>query len=1260
MNKKQPYLIIITLLLFIVAVWFETHTKHVTDLSSFISDIESFHHAQEKEVDDFFKDSEFIQFQVFKGADDLEEDKNYNPYVAKLADKPYTINIFKGDSLVFWSNNQVESGKEELQTPATLRESKFVKLDNGYYEQIKQSYKDKNLENSFYTVIGLIPIKYKYGLTSDYLQEHFVADYAIPSSIEIQASPTDYPVMNRRGEVLLYMNANGPIRKISEMQLLLFLYMAAFFSFVILINSFAKTIAKQNKPWLGALFFGLSVLGLKMLSNTLNLSEKFSELPLFEPTVNSAFLGTSLGDLVINIVLLLWIMLFFHKDFPVRNFNNFSDVKASLIAVLNYFSVYMGFAVAIFLFKSLVMDTQIEFNFDNIFSLGYQGVLAIFSIILMLLSLMLFSHRMILMVHNMHIPLKKQYIALGVSALLAAPLLISWSPSLNLPSFWLITIASGYLILFHLFVNRPHPPFLWLFSWITIFSMLPAVMIVKYNSDKDIHDRITFAKDLSVLNDRKAEANILKLRSKILEDTIIRNALEAPRTWEFDENLINHQVKKYFSEDAYLFNNYGYSIHFFRKDNTNAFKKQDKTYEQLLSDVGTQYAVDYPEISYHSTKEGKLGYLWELDKYDDSKNFKLKMVLNRQVREYSKVYTELLVDNQFKNFVNLNKYNFAIYKDGDRFDFHGDQYGPEMDLKTTPTRGAHFHITDQQEGKDIIVYRGTDDIISMIGLQNTDNNFLENVISIFAYIFTLMTMIAFVMSLLNSVLGLFPKSFNLTISRNLSMRNTIQFSVIGVILSSFIAIAFVSFFFFSESSEDYHEARLERKTRAVMTDSKHEISILNINQDSTAALKKMVIAISEIHRMDLNLFDLDGRLISSSENDIYDKKIITSRMDTKAFRELSILDNNKFFDVEKVGALEYKSAYVPLLDANDNKLVYMGLPYYSKQRKQRTDVYAFMGDLMNVYVFLLLVAGAIAFWVSNRVTKPISQIEAKLKNIKLGGQNEPIEWQGQDELGRLIEEYNNMIVKLDDSAKLLAKSEREGAWREMAQQVTHEINNPLTPMKLNMQHMIYFIKRESDPDEIIKKVTDVSDTVIQQIDNLSKISREFANFVKMPRADNKKFIINYLVRKSFSLYKEDDTVNWQMDLPSKEYLVFGDSNHISRVLTNLLKNAKEAIPDSRKGEIKLELYQQSGKIVIKVTDNGEGIPDDKVEKVFVPNFTTKRSGTGLGLAISKSIINSIDGEIYFETELGIGTKFFIELPLVNSEYPKLEQEPVVS
>ena len=127
MNKKQTYLIIITLLLFITAVWYETHVKYIVNLKGYISDIETFLHTQEKEVEDFYNDSDFIQFQVFKQDEDLQEDINYNPYVAKLAGKPYTLNIYKGDSLVFWSNNHIEPNIDELSAPATKRESKFIR-----------------------------------------------------------------------------------------------------------------------------------------------------------------------------------------------------------------------------------------------------------------------------------------------------------------------------------------------------------------------------------------------------------------------------------------------------------------------------------------------------------------------------------------------------------------------------------------------------------------------------------------------------------------------------------------------------------------------------------------------------------------------------------------------------------------------------------------------------------------------------------------------------------------------------------------------------------------------------------------------------------------------------------------------------------------------------------------------------------------------------------------------------------------------------
>ena len=304
-----------------------------------------------------------------------------------------------------------------------------------------------------------------------------------------------------------------------------------------------------------------------------------------------------------------------------------------------------------------------------------------------------------------------------------------------------------------------------------------------------------------------------------------------------------------------------------------------------------------------------------------------------------------------------------------------------------------------------------------------------------------------------------------------------------------------------------------------------------------------------------------------------------------------------------------------------------------------------MSTLMNVYVFLLLIASGFAIAVANSITNPIGIIGEKLKQFKLGRRNEPLEWKNQDELGALISEYNMMIKKLEESAEMLAQSEREGAWREMAKQVAHEIKNPLTPMKLSIQYLLHAYK--SNPENAEPLLKRVTSTLIEQIDNLAQIASEFSNFAKMPRAENQKININALISSVYDLFNKGSEMDISIHLPIEEFFVYADKNHLIRVLNNLMKNAEQSIPDEREGKIGVELYRRENVAVIKVSDNGSGIPDDKKDKVFVPNFTTKSSGTGLGLAISKNIIESVNGDIYFKTVVGEGTEFFVELPIVE-------------
>lgn len=312
---------------------------------------------------------------------------------------------------------------------------------------------------------------------------------------------------------------------------------------------------------------------------------------------------------------------------------------------------------------------------------------------------------------------------------------------------------------------------------------------------------------------------------------------------------------------------------------------------------------------------------------------------------------------------------------------------------------------------------------------------------------------------------------------------------------------------------------------------------------------------------------------------------------------------------------------------------------------EEKDLYRFWENLLNVYVFLLLITAAIGILVANRIADPLVRMVEKLKGTNLNA-NEPLQWDSDDEIGQLVNAYNNMIGQLEESARKLKQSEREGAWREMAKQVAHEIKNPLTPMKLHLQHL----KRvfDTDPEQAKPMMDKVSKTLIEQIDGLSRIASEFSNFAKMPEAVNATFVLNNLLDSVHELFQKeaDEDIIVTLDQCTEKVSVYADREQLMRVFNNLIKNAIQAIPEDRNGDIYIILGATKELAIVKIVDNGEGIPEDKRDRVFQPSFTTKNSGMGLGLAMSKNIVEAANGRIWFETEAGKGTTFFVELPRV--------------
>jgi nitrogen fixation/metabolism regulation signal transduction histidine kinase len=271
-------------------------------------------------------------------------------------------------------------------------------------------------------------------------------------------------------------------------------------------------------------------------------------------------------------------------------------------------------------------------------------------------------------------------------------------------------------------------------------------------------------------------------------------------------------------------------------------------------------------------------------------------------------------------------------------------------------------------------------------------------------------------------------------------------------------------------------------------------------------------------------------------------------------------------------------------------------------------------------------------------------IRDKMRKLKLGRANEKIDWPGRDEIGNLVEEYNRMIDELANSAELLARSERESAWREMAKQVAHEIKNPLTPMKLSIQYLRKaWEEKAPDWDIRLKRFTD---TIIQQIDNLSLIATEFSDFAKMPQPVLEKVDLKEVIFDAVDLFHDIQHIAFiTSDMPRERCLVRADRKQMLRVFNNLIKNSVQAIPPRQSGLITISIHQEESAYLVHVKDNGIGIAAEQIPRIFTPSFTTKTGGMGMGLAIVKSIIVNSRGDIWFESREGQGTVFSFRLPL---------------
>ncbi|NNK89043.1 MAG: hypothetical protein HKO89_00390, partial [Saprospiraceae bacterium] len=561
--------------------------------------------------------------------------------------------------------------------------------------------------------------------------------------------------------------------------------------------------------------------------------------------------------------------------------------------------------------------------------------------------------------------------------------------------------------------------------------------------------------------------------------------------------------------------------------------------------------------------------IFKSSEYLKTKNYLLRIDENTEFDEINDIiwFNEILLESY------ILKIAYPLERDSfpKSFDFN---YYRKAKLIHEDLRLTAAELQLLEEDKNDIVYSNsiayvqnrTDDGKLLV----TKKYFLGLVkpVALFSFIFGLIVVLSLLMSFSHSFIQYLPEDWPFKIQKFDSLNSKIQISLIMVILISFLIIAFITNSFLNNHISRDKDRYFRDKIESIANEIQYSIAVAQSSKEAITIARNFRERIENIHNVKMEIYGLErpGRNI-----DYFTHAYFTKQEEIQPFTDKSY---NKHI------------SYIPILFRD--KAVGVSTIETTEAYFEHAYVYDFLGSIFNVYVFLFLIASVIAIFIARSITKPLALLNQKLLQLKLGKQNELIGWEKDDEIGNLISNYNHMVNQLEESANILAKTERDSAWREMAKQVAHEIKNPLTPMKLSIQYLGKAIKQ--NPEDAAKISNRISSTLLEQINNLTEIANAFSNFAELPQSSNVKIELNEVVELVHNLFRKREDMDIYLSVPIDPIYVYADKNQLIRILNNLVKNATEAIPNTRRGKIEMKLIVKDDKAIIRVRDNGIGIP----------------------------------------------------------------------
>ncbi|HEY5824959.1 MAG TPA: ATP-binding protein [Cyclobacteriaceae bacterium] len=1094
-------------------------------------------------------------------------------------------------------------------------------------------------------LIAVIPLVEQFKIVNNFLEAKWNSAIFPISGIQLidPALTEGLPIKGRNNTILFrVLIADKVYLQDSGQFVFQFFWWLGIGGLVILLFRISFQLYNAAKGESGFLVLGSGLLFIRLVCVYFNLPNFYSSDPLFDPRIfASSSITSSIGDLLLNTLCVVTLCLYVFLTYDQwRTFHRLlqwngwkKQIALCVLASFSFFIILFPFLY----FETIFHNSSISLDITQSIQFDLVRVVAFICVIFSSLASFSFAH----VFFRLFLKLSGHQWLNVISYLLIGGLFFVIYFLILERDYWItLTCSLVYFLLVYLFnfsgtlKHRSYRTFFYLLTTLFLFSVQAAVSVKRFAQEKKINSQFRFANEFLVGRDFLGEFLLSESIAKIKEDPFIQSSFSNPF---LSKSSIRQKVRQIYLNN--YFDRYDITIHLYNSTgqpiDNEPFLDFATQVQKYQNQSGTStYKGIYFTINSDNQSDQKYLVVAPVERSGVPAGFVVLELSTKKLIPRN-VYPELLVDNRFAVYLRSREYSFAIYSKDKlissfgEFNFEREWTTDELSnpdlLKQGIVIGDFIHVgVEDEDDRIAVVSSRTYPIFYLLGN------------------FSFWIVIGFVLVLIGLLMqGVYDWSKG----ERVNYSSRVQLYFYSGLLLPLLVVSATTLSIITRSAADQLNQEFSDKSKLLSESLTPDLVSLAVRELSNDEFERKLHEISRVSDVDATVYDSTGLLIASSQPLIFDYQFKSELIDSEALDKIARGKEVSFVKEDRIGSLNYYSAFSAIRSPiNGHLLGVVSLPFFgSASSLERTQIDILI-NILSIFTVVLLVFSILSLLAADQLTYPLRIIAKSLSRTTLTGHNEPLAWNSTDEIGVMVKEYNRMVQNLEQSKIELARSQKESAWREMAKQVAHEIKNPLTPMKLSLQQMEQQLKSE---DGLSRERAERSvRTMLTQVEILNEIASSFSTFARMPTPVMNKIELNTILKKTVDLYasNEGGKVSWHpSELP---IFIMGDDQLLVRIFSNIVLNALQA-GEEGKVMVKVSLKRVKASCLVIIEDNGKGIPDEMIEKIFVPYFSTKKSGSGLGLAIVKQGVEQSGGTVNLESKEGKGTTFYIQFPLAE-------------